>query len=61
MKKFRWLVTSSLSLAIAIAIALLLTFSGGAQALMLKMSLEELTDGADSIMVGKVTNIACYQ
>ena len=58
MKRFRWLITSFLSL--AIAIALLLIFSGGAQAQMLKMSLEELTDGADSIVVGTVVSSSSH-
>ena len=54
MEKLRWLITSSVSL--AIAIVLLLIFSGGAQALMLKMTLEELTAGADSVLVGTVVS-----
>ena len=57
-KKIRWLITSVLSL--AMALVLLLTFSGGAQALMLEMSLEELTDGADSIVVGTVVSTSSH-
>lgn len=58
MKNHRWLITSSLF--VAIAIALLFIFSNSAQALMLKMSLEELTSGAESVVVGTVVSSTSY-
>jgi hypothetical protein len=51
-KHLRWLTTPVMSL--AVALFLLLASSGVAQALMLEMSLEELADGADAIVVGTV-------
>jgi len=56
--KFRWLITPVLSL--AIALALLITFSGAAQAWMLKQSLNDLTEGADTIVVGSVVSTASH-
>ncbi|MDD5094245.1 MAG: IPT/TIG domain-containing protein [Dehalococcoidia bacterium] len=58
MKRLGWLVTSSLSL--GIAIALVLGFGGDVSALRLSMSLDELADGADSIVVGTVASSSSH-
>lgn len=52
--KLRWLIAPALSL--AVALAMMITFSGTAQAWMIKMSLNDLTEGADSIVVGTVVS-----
>lgn len=50
--KVKWIVTPIVAL--VIALAMILTFSGQGNALMLKMSLNDLTDGADTVVVATV-------
>ena len=48
-------------ISLAVALALLLVAQGSASAMVEQLTLDELTARADSILVGEVADIACYQ
>lgn len=50
-----------LGISLATASALVIAVGGSASALVEQLTLDELTAKADSILVGEVTDIACYQ
>jgi hypothetical protein len=61
MKRDDMRIASLLVISLMLAVILLTAVTGQVSASMLKMTLEDLVTGAELIVVGEVTDIACYE